>query len=102
MSGGGLSEYGETRLYIMDDWARYLRLENPVLAELLTDLRKVLDAYDYYLAGDSGAERVERAWKAFSEKWLSKDLEKLKPIIMERCRELIDSLLTGHMREGEI
>ena len=102
MSGGGLSEYGETRLYIMDDWAKYLRLENPVLAELLTDLRKVLDAYDYYLAGDSGAERVERAWKTFSEKWLSKDLEKLKPIIMERCRELIDSLLTGHMREEEI
>lgn len=102
MSGGGLSEYGETRLYIIDDWARYLRSENPVLAELLTDLRKVLDAYDYYLAGDSGAERVERAWKAFSEKWLSQDLEKLKPIIMERCRELIDSLLTGHMREEEI
>ena len=102
MSGGGLSEYGETRLYIIDDWARYLRSENPVLAELLTDLRKVLDAYDYYLAGDSGAERVENAWKKFSEKWLSQDLEKLKPIIMERCRELIDSLLTGHMREEEI
>ena len=102
MSGGGLSEYGETRLYIMDDWAKYLRLENPVLAELLTDLRKVLDAYDYYLAGDSGAERVERAWKAFSEKWLSQDLEKLRPIIMERCREMIESLILGHMREGEI
>ena len=102
MSGGGLSEYGETRLYIMDDWAKYLRLENPVLAELLTDLRKVLDAYDYYLAGDSGAERVEKAWKVFSEKWLSQDLEKLKPIIMERCRELIDSLILGHMREEEI
>lgn len=102
MSGGGLSEYGETRLYIMDDWAKYLRLENPVLAELLTDLRKVLDAYDYYLAGDSGAERVERAWKAFSEKWLSKDIEKLRPIIMERCREMIESLILGHMREEEI
>ena len=102
MSGGGLSEYGETRLYIMDDWAKYLRLENPVLAELLTDLRKVLDAYDYYLAGDSGAERVEKAWKAFSEKWLSKDIEKLRPIIMERCREMIESLILGHMREGEI
>lgn len=102
MSGGGLSEYGETRLYIMDDWAKYLRLENPVLAELLTDLRKVLDAYDYYLAGDSGAERVEKAWQKFTEKWLSKDIEKLRPIIMERCREMIESLILGHMREEEI
>ena len=98
MSGGGLSDYSEnSKLYMIEDWARFVRPENPILADLMTDLKKVLDAYDYYLAGDSGAERVEKAWKKFSDKWLSQDLEKLKPIVMERCREIIDSVISGHV-----
>ena len=81
----------------MDDWIRHVRPENIILADMMEDLKDVLQAYDYYLAGDSGEERVEKAWKKFSDKWLSKDLGKLKPIIMERCRELIDSVISGHI-----
>ena len=100
MSGGGLSDWDDnSRLYIMDDWIRHVRQENPLLADMMVDLKKLLEAYDYYLAGDSGAERVENAWKKFSEKWLSKDLERLKPLVMERCRDLINSVISGHMGE---
>ena len=98
MSGGGLSDWDDnSRLYIMDDWIRHVRQENPLLADMMVDLKKLLEAYDYYLAGDSGAERVENAWKKFSEKWLSKDLEKLRPIVMKRCTEIIDSAFKGHI-----
>lgn len=98
MSGGGLSDWDEnSRLYIMDDWIRHVRQENPLLADMMVDMKKLLEAYDYYIAGDSGAERVEKAWAKFSEKWLSKDLERLKPLVMERCRDLINSVISGHM-----
>ena len=98
MSGGGLSDWDEnSRLYIMDDWIRHVRQENPLLADMMVDLKKLLEAYDYYMAGDSGVDRVENAWKKFSEKWLSKDLERLKPLVMERCRDLINSVISGHM-----
>ena len=98
MSGGGLSDWDDnSRLYIMDDWIRHVRQENPLLADMMVDLKKLLEAYDYYMAGDSGAERVEKAWTKFSEKWLSKDLERLKPLVMERCRDLINSVISGHM-----
>ena len=98
MSGGGLSDWDEnSRLYIMDDWIRHVRQENPLLADMMVDLKKLLEAYDYYMAGDSGVDRIQKEWKRFSEKWLSKDLEKLRPIVMKRCTEIIDSAFKGHI-----
>lgn len=101
MSGGGLSDWDEnSRLYIMDDWIRHVRSENPVLAEMMKDMKDVLHSYDYYLAGDYGSDSVEKSWKKFSDKWLSKDLEKLRPIIMERCVKIIDSVIKGYTEES--
>ena len=100
MSGGGLSDWDEnSRLYIMDDWIRHVKPENPTLADMMADMKKLLEAYDYYIAGDSGAERVEKAWTKFADKWLSHDLEKLKLIVMERCREIVESLIKGYTGE---
>ena len=100
MSGGGITDHCYAGgLYLIKDWANNVKMENPVLADMMEDMYDVLHSYDYYLAGDSSAERVEKAWKKFSDKWLSKDLDKLRPIIMERCIEIIDSVLSGHVRE---
>ena len=98
MSGGGLTEYG-TGLYVLTEWADRVRPQNPMLAEMMQDLYVLLHSYDYYLAGDYGEEAVEKAWKKFADKWLSKDMDKLRPIIMERCIEIINSVLTGHTKE---
>ena len=100
MSGGGITDHCYAGgLYLIKDWANNVKMENPVLADMMEDMYEVLHSYDYYLAGDYGEEKVEKEWKKFADKWLSKDLEKLRPIIMERCIEIIDSVLSGHVRE---
>ena len=98
MSGGGMTDHGYAGgLYRIKDWANNVKMENPVLADMMEDMYEVLHSYDYYLAGDYGEEKVEKVWKKFSDKWLSQDLEKLKPIVMERCVEIIDSVIKGHI-----
>ncbi len=98
MSGGGMTDHCYAGgLYLIKDWAIEVRRENPVLADMMDDMYDVLHAYDYYLAGDYGEDDVEDAWKKFADKWLSKDLEKLRPIIMKRCTEIIDSVIKGHI-----
>ena len=98
MSGGGITDNcGVAGLYLIKDWAIEVRRENPVLADMMNDMYNVLHAYDYYLAGDYGEDDVEKAWVKFADKWLSKDLERLRPIIMKRCTEIIDSVLKGHI-----
>lgn len=98
MSGGGITDdcYAGG-LYLIKDWANKVKMENPVLANMMEDMYDVLHSYDYYLAGDYGEDDVEKAWKKFSDKWLSKDLEKLRPIVMKRCTEIIDSAFKGHI-----
>ena len=98
MSGGGITDdcYAGG-LYLIKDWANKVKMENPVLANMMEDMYDVLHSYDYYLAGDYGEDDVEKAWKKFSDKWLSKDLEKLRPIVMKRCTEIIDSVFKGHI-----
>lgn len=98
MSGGGITDHCYAGgLYLIKDWAIEVRRENPVLADMMDDMYDVLHSYDYYLAGDYDEDDVEKAWQKFSDKWLSKDLEKLRPIIMKRCTEIIDSVLKGHI-----
>ena len=100
MSGGGITDHCYAGgLYLIKDWANNVKMENPVLADMMEDMYEVLHSYDYYLAGGYGEDDVEKAWTKFADKWLSKDLEKLRPIIMERCIEIIDSVLSGHVRE---
>ena len=98
MSGGGITDdcYAGG-LYLIKDWANKVKMENPVLADMMEDMYEVLHSYDYYLAGDYGEDDVEKAWTKFADKWLSKDLEKLRPIIMKRCTEIIDSVIKGHI-----
>ena len=101
MSGGGITDNcGVAGLYLIKDWANKVKMENPVLADMMEDMYDVLHSYDYYLAGDYGEDDVEKAWQKFSDKWLSKDLEKLRPIIMERCVKIIDSVIKGYTEES--
>ena len=98
MSGGGITDHCYAGgLYLIKDWANEVKMENPVLANMMEDMYDVLHSYDYYLAGDYGEDDVEKAWKKFSDKWLSKDLERLRPIVMKRCTEIIESVLKGHI-----
>ena len=69
MSGGELTDY-YGGLYKLDEWATKLDKHNPVLAEMMRDLRVLLDRYDYYLSGDIGEERLAEAWAQFRDKWL--------------------------------
>lgn len=100
MSGGALTDYGGSSIYTLRQWAREIEIENPLLAEMLRDQYDLLVAYDYYLSGDSGHDRVEKAWKEFSEKWLSKDPEVLGELIMRRCERLVESTIKGYTGES--
>ena len=99
MSGGGLTDY-TGGLYQLRDWANTIELHNPTLSELLRDLYDLLHAYDYWLAGDYGSDDVEEAWKKFKVKWMDIDFEKIRPILMSRCVEIINSFEKGY-RNGD-
>lgn len=92
MSGGGLDD--DYRLYLLDDWAYTLNRENPLLSKQLHDLREVLHAYDYWLAGDYGTEEVEKAWKDYSDKWLS-GTPPLEEVVKEIAEGLKSSIIKG-------
>lgn len=100
MSGGGLNRWDDcSKLYLIDEWKVFIEPENPLLAEMLADLKELLEGYDYWLAGDSGRDRVEKEWKHFSEKWLTKSSDTICEIMTERCRKLIESIKSGHISE---
>ena len=42
---------------------------NPVLAELIEDVSRVIDKVDWWVCGDSGHESADVEWRAFCEKW---------------------------------
>lgn len=98
MSGGGLDD--DYRLYLLDDWACTLDRMNPLLAKQLRDLRKLLHAYDYWLAGDYGTEEVEEAWKTYCDRWLN-GAQHLDGIVSEIADGIRDSILKGWNSDRE-
>lgn len=99
MSGGALTDYGGSSLYAMEDWAMRLEKDNPLLAEQMRDMAKLLGRYDYYLSGDIGEEAIEKAWTAYRDKWLGMDPEELRRIMFGKCMDLVDSMIRGRAEE---
>ncbi len=95
MSGGTLTDYGSTSLYAILEWARQIEPENPLFAELLRDEYLLLEKYDYYLSGDTSEDRVEEAWKEFSDRWLG-DVSKAAEAVLKR---VFDGMRKG-VRDG--
>lgn len=67
MSGGTLKN-----LWVMSDWLYELRTEENKLvsnqvAGLTKEFRDLMEEADLYLSGDTGEERMEKAWKRFCE-----------------------------------
>lgn len=96
MSGGGLTDrWGG--LYPMLDWARTLDRYNPLLAEQLRDMYELLNRYDYYLAGDIGADDIKKAWDKYHNKWIKIDTE----VMFERCLETLHEMINGHRKDEQ-
>lgn len=86
-------------LWILAEWGRIIGQHNPVLQVLMADLHNVLTAYDYWLAGDTGEDSVEKAWKLFRDKWIDVDDDVIVDILTERMVKLIESIEKGHQGE---
>lgn len=98
MSGGALTD-DRYDLYRLDDWSNKVERENPLLAELMRDLGKVLHAYDYYLSGDTGEEAITKAWDKFRAKWIGVSEEEMTERVsrkaMEAAKRYVDSVTKG-------
>ena len=82
-------------LYDMDLWASRLESENPLLAEQMHDLYRLLDRYDYYLSGDIGEDAIQEAWEEYRTKWIDMDTDKVVEILFGKCIELVDGAVKG-------
>ena len=74
------------------------RLEhiNPILAEQMHDLHKLVDRYDYYICGDCGEESIQKSWTEYRDKWINIDTEHVEEMLFEKCLELVHSVVAGH------
>lgn len=99
MSGGHLTNH-YYNLGDLEDWATVIEREaNPLLAEQMHDLYKLLDRYDYYLSGDIGEVAIQSEWEAYRDKWYNVDAEKLRRMMLEKCMAYCDSMVYGYMRK---
>lgn len=98
MSGGALTDY-EHNLFHLDEWSDRIEGENPLLAELMRDLCKLLHVYDDYMSGDKGEESVTKAWEVFHTKWIGISKEDLAGHIamkaMKQAEAYVESVRTG-------
>ena len=94
MSGGALTDY-QHNLYLLDEWADGIEKYNPVLADNMHDLEKLLDRYDYWLSGDIGDEALGKAWAEYRDKWLSKSPDIIIEILERRFKECVDIIRGG-------
>ncbi len=95
MSGGALTDYSTYPTFYMQEWAKRVELENPLLAGLLRDEMRLLDAYDYYMSGDTSEESIGKAWKEFSDRWLG-NLDAVTEDVLER---VLSSIKAGYRAE---
>ncbi len=95
MSGGVLTDYGRSRIGSVDDWADKIQPENALFAEQLHAIRKVLEAYDLYLAGDISKENMTATWTAYAAKWLDFDSEHIRELMRDILRDVADGIIDG-------
>lgn len=100
MSGGALTDY-HYDIYKLDDWADALDNENRLLADNMRDLSKVLTAYDMYLSGDWGEDRVEEEWEKYRSKWFHISNEDLQRFVSRLMDENVFAICHGHSENKE-
>ena len=92
MSGGVLTDYRHN-LYLLNEWAKRIESQNPLLAEQLYDLYELLDRYDYYLSDDIGDERIQEAWAKYRDKWLGIGSDKLREMVIAEAKARVDDYI---------
>lgn len=95
MSGGALTDYGRSSIAYVDDWADKIQPVNALFAEQLHAMRKVLNAYDLYLAGDISEERLTETWTAYAAKWLDFDADHIREIVTSILKDVADGMIDG-------
>lgn len=95
MSGGALTEY-TYGTYVLDDWAEKMESENVILAQQMRDMRELLDAYDYYMSGDTSAEDAEEAWVRYRRKWMDFPMDTVVGILEDMLKHQIELMRHGH------
>lgn len=100
MSGGALTDYRHN-LYQMDEWADKIERENPLLADQMRDMCKLLGRYDYYLSGDIGEDDIEKAWNEYREKWINIDTQAVEETMYNKCLDMVHSMVKGYTHHEE-
>ena len=90
-----MTDYSSYPLFYIEEWAKRVELENPLLAKLLKEESALLYAYDDYMSGDTSEESVEKAWNEFSERWFGN----VDAIAEDVLRRVLESMRTGHGEE---
>lgn len=92
MSGGVLTDYRHN-LYLLKEWAKRIEPQNPLLAEQLCDLHKLLGRYDYFLSDDIGEEGIQEAWAEYRDKWLGIGTDKLREMVIAEAKARVDDYI---------
>lgn len=96
MSGEWLDEvcYGLSE-YRFEDLGRETLPFNPMLGQLLMDLREPIHTLNYWQSGDCSQSEHAEAWRKFSEKWLNStnSIEVVKENIMKDVEEKLNTAL---------
>ena len=94
MSGGHFNcDYTYGRL---DDMAHQVEIDgDPLLADFLKDVAKLLHDYDWYQAGDTSKKAWHESRKAFIKKWKETPFEELADAsIKERVERMYKEVFT--------
>lgn len=85
---GGYFDYRDSQLY---EWSRQVRQDgNPLLADLLHDIGKLLHEYDLWMSADSNRDRWLKAWESWQKKWIgSNPTELAVDAVKDTVRQMI-------------
>lgn len=100
MSGGALTDYHHD-LFRMGEWAQVIERENPLLAEQMKDMCKLLGRYDYYLSGDIGEDSIEKAWSEYRDKWIGMDSTSAEHMMCDICIEIVRDMVRGYRKDDK-
>ena len=92
MSGGAF-DYNH---FWLEDWAKLVEPENPLLAEQMRDLCELLGSYDYYLSGDTEGEEIEKAWIKYRNKWIDAPVDHVGKKMEDIYLEIANRIVYGH------
>ena len=96
---GGTWDYNEWNDWGLGRVAQSISKENPLFADVIRDVNRLIGRYDYYLAGDIGEKTISEEWKAFRDKWLNvtdEQAEEIKRKAVEEAKAYVDKVQLGY------